>query len=623
MDISDDEPPHDDAADDDDGGAAEAIEVSSSWDPETKVMRYRAYVAGATAPLNYKGYASTAEEFEEKKAKRYALAVKEWRRLSAGSTESASSSCASRGRFSSMDTYTLRDKRQQPQRKMAGGGVSLRWTPKPPPSHLSRCLTCGAGGDGLVECSKCPRAFCDACCTVGATGCLVCDDCAVKTHVSYCYKCDDEAHIQCSNCPRACCGECSAEGARGGFVCDECGFKECLQGSLGPLFEKLNIEAQTAGSPDDFMRLIRLATAALDAQMSELAELERIVSHGRGFTAKKQQGLALLRLLQNGGEPGDAGGPLLSAVQISRLKKELVEHIFAWGHGNVAQTKLLLEAVFNDELVRFVVPRFAADDGGGLRAQEIVKGIRDFVTTRKLPSVGGTYVTEKYIDLETIALATAASGGGPDVGVPASFLRRHEELLADVRRGPRQRRKDKLNTTIIAEFWHDSRVSRIDTFSKGLSSTPDCSLRSTALVSNKEAYNLFLKSPGLLEARARLKELGHKHYDKAFSYSTFIKFKCACIMQPQLRSCVCQKCQQMEYYFLAGCDYYVRRAKAQALKFSNLTLFGKARWLAPIRAFVCAAHAHRDAVQTVRVAHAAWETLRIAYERFQKQLDNI
>ncbi|KAJ1446535.1 hypothetical protein M885DRAFT_546063, partial [Pelagophyceae sp. CCMP2097] len=333
-------------------------------------------------------------------------------------------------------------------------------------THVSYCLKCSSGGQ-LVECSKCPRAFCDACCTVGATGCLVCDDCAVKTHVSYCYKCDDEAHIQCSNCPRSCCGECSAEGARGGFVCDECGFKECLQGSLGPLFEKLNIEAQTAGSPGDFMRLIRLATAALDAQMSELAELERIVSHGRGFTAKKQQGLALLRLLQNGGEPGDAGGPLLSAVQISRLKKELVEHIFAWGHGNVAQTKLLLEAVFNDELVRFVVPRFAADDGGGLSAQEIVKGIRDFVATRKLPSVGGTYVTEKYIDLETIALATAASGGGPDVGVPASFLRRHEELLADVRRGPRQRRKDKLKTAIIAEFWHDSRVSRIDTFSQG------------------------------------------------------------------------------------------------------------------------------------------------------------
>ncbi|KAJ1446021.1 hypothetical protein M885DRAFT_592008 [Pelagophyceae sp. CCMP2097] len=322
MEISDDEPPHDDAADDDESGAAEAIEVFSTWDPDTKVMRYRAYVAGATAPLNYKDFVSTAEEFEEKKAK--------------------------------------------------------------------------------------------------------------------------------------------------------------------------------------------------------------------------------------------------------RLKKELVEHIFACGHGNVAQTQLLLEAVFNDEL-----------------------GIRDFVATRKLSSVGGTYVTEKYIDLETIALATAASGGGPDVGVSASFMRRHEELLADVRRGPRQRRKDKLNTAIIAEFWHDSRVSRIDTFSKCLSSTPDCSFRSTALVSNKEAYNLFLKSPGLLEARARLKELGHKHYDKAFSYTTFIKFKCACIMQPHLRSCVCQKCQQMEYYFLAGCDYYVRRAKAQALKFSNLTLFGKARWLAPIRAFVCAGRAKK------------------------------
>mmetsp|Transcript_33642 Transcript_33642/g.117900 ORF Transcript_33642/g.117900 Transcript_33642/m.117900 type:complete len:150 (+) Transcript_33642:235-684(+) len=56
MDISDDEPPHDDAADDDDSGAAEAIEVFSTWDPDTEVMRYRAYVAGATAPLNYKGY---------------------------------------------------------------------------------------------------------------------------------------------------------------------------------------------------------------------------------------------------------------------------------------------------------------------------------------------------------------------------------------------------------------------------------------------------------------------------------------------------------------------------------------------------------------------------------------
>ncbi|KAJ1450406.1 hypothetical protein M885DRAFT_532492, partial [Pelagophyceae sp. CCMP2097] len=169
MEISDDEPPHDDAADDGDSGAAEAIEVFSTWDPDTKVMRYRAYVAGATAPLNYKGYVSTAEEFEEKKAKRYALAVKEWRRPSAGSAESARSSCASRGRFS-MDAYTLRDKRQQPQRKMAGGG--------PPPSHLSRCLTCSASGrlvdsgGQLVECSKCPRAFCDACCTVGATGCL-------------------------------------------------------------------------------------------------------------------------------------------------------------------------------------------------------------------------------------------------------------------------------------------------------------------------------------------------------------------------------------------------------------------------------------------------------------------
>ncbi|KAJ1446415.1 hypothetical protein M885DRAFT_546593, partial [Pelagophyceae sp. CCMP2097] len=170
MEISDDEPPHDDAADDDDSGAAEAIEVFSTWDPDTEVMRYRANVAGATAPLNYKGYASTAEEFEEKKAKRYALAVKEWRRLSAGSTESASSSCASRGRFS-MDTYTLRDKRQQPQRKMAGGSVSLWWTPKPPPSHLSRCLTCSASGR-LVECWKCPRAFCDACCTVDQAGCL-------------------------------------------------------------------------------------------------------------------------------------------------------------------------------------------------------------------------------------------------------------------------------------------------------------------------------------------------------------------------------------------------------------------------------------------------------------------
>jgi hypothetical protein len=548
--------------DDDERAADAAISVFwEKWDPVNKRFRYRLVVEGAANYIDFNSRAEDEAACEKIKAKQWAEAVRAWRRLSVAS--SASSGCRPRRLFNfggsepDEEGYKLRDKRQDPNRKMAGG-ESLRWKKSAPrvaqPTHVSFCVKCG-DDDGLVECPRCPRALCCNCC---------------------------------------------AENASGDFVCEDCAFKDRLQGGLGGLFKKLNVNAQKAGAGDDFIGLIDSAMAALEAQQKELAEVYRQLddfTEGEvdgagmsqtGLTAKKRLGLALLERLREGGAPDDAGGPPLSAMQMSKLKTQIVEQIFALGHGKPAQTQLLLEAVFDDRLVRFMAPRFDTVDDGGA-ARRIVDGLRDFVEARKLGPEGGTYVTATYIELETIALATAASGGGAAVGLPNCLIRRKAELEAGARRGPRNRRKTRLRLCIARDHWHDPEVSRIDSFSKGLVTTPMCTRRSIQLMSNRTSYAHFLKSDALLGERARLAGLGHKGAAKAFSYHTYLAQKCDCIMEPQMRSCVCKICQQVEYYLAAGHDHAQRRHKAQIQTYGKCATDEKIKWIAPPRAITCAA----------------------------------
>ena len=273
---------------------------------------------------------------------------------------------------------------------------------------------------------------------------------------------------------------------------------------------------------------------------------------------------------------------------MSRLKTQLVEQIFALGHGNVEQTQLLLEAVLDDRLVRAVAPRFDVVDDGG-EARRIVDGVHDFVVTLKLPSKGGTYTCEAFLELETLAFATAKSGGGGAIGLPRSFLLRKEDHSRRIRRGRRKSRKNRLNRKIAWRHWHSQEISRLDSFSKGLVTTPECSRRSVLLMCPKECYKAFLKSAPLLEERERLRRLGHKGWAKAFSYFTYLSEKCHCIIEPRMRSCVCQKCQQLEYYLAAGHERVKRRHKAQCQVYASCSRDEKIMWIAPDRAFACAA----------------------------------
>ncbi|KAJ1444376.1 hypothetical protein M885DRAFT_580962 [Pelagophyceae sp. CCMP2097] len=87
-------------------------------------------------------------------------------------------------------------------------------------------------------------------------------------------------------------------------------------------------------------------------------------------------------------------------------------------------------------------------------------------------------------------------------------------------------------------------------------------------------------------------------------------------MEPQMRSCVCKICQQVEYYLAAGHDHAQRRHKAQIQTYGKCATDEKIKWIAPPRA----AGASKDATEFYREAFAASEKCRIAWEQVGKAL---
>ena len=188
---SEDDDPEDDSESDEKPQAGAITVIKDAFDAEKGRGWLRLQVQGRDCPLEYKARAKNAEDWEEKKKKKWDEAAEDWRRMqrnrvaassatrssfsTRSSRESLTSTSSSRPRRSEGATtrkmlfeepcfegHALRDCRLRPDCSKVGGGTSFRRPCAARPTHVQICGQCGVDQD-LLECGKCPRAFCVGC----------------------------------------------------------------------------------------------------------------------------------------------------------------------------------------------------------------------------------------------------------------------------------------------------------------------------------------------------------------------------------------------------------------------------------------------------------------------------
>ena len=538
-------------------------------------MTYRLMVTSMPC-VSFKrsGAISTEKAYQAAKLKLWNEAVCAWRR---SSTSAASGRALNSIRvvmnLGDNVAATLRDKRAQPDALYCDQPLRRHIAERS--THLRFCNVCYADARArpLQNCTQCPRA--------------VCIDCAT----------DDGDYLQ--------------DGAViSHFACPDCKRKACASIEISEHFAGLRVDVAQDSN------LVSLLDESIDKLSEDLAHVETLSAHGaldvgpqtRGISKKGLAGIELFKKLGEAGSLDDGDDDEdhspLSAQQLGALKKALVTKVFELGHGDVDQTRTLLEAIFNDPVIQMVAPRFGLLDEDQC-ASKVLESIKQFTVARRLGPKGGTYTTSAYRDLETLAMATKDSGLSMNAlaelsGLPMAIVIGARNIH-NQHRERRVPRATSINMQIAVDDWHYR--TRLDSFSKGLKSTPACERRRIQEKSNRVCYEAFEASDALKAERLRLKNLGLKGWEKAFSYWTYLRCKCRCIQDPQLRSCVCELCAQLEFYLVAITTHRAKRAQKTRRDFDKLTLREKARIVAPQRAVAvstCALKAASSAAAKAR-----------------------
>ena len=150
----------------------------------------------------------------------------------------------------------------------------------------------------------------------------------------------------------------------------------------------------------------------------------------------------------------------LSEKALKNLICKHVKAIFEAGHGGAARTREIIEGINAHASVVGVTTK---DGGQASRDRRIVEGLEIYCEEHRRTKAG-TYTLSNHLALRTVAVAAGtASATATDVeraiGLNRHFVRTAQNCDGGPLRNPRF---DKLNVETARQFWHDPRISRLD-----------------------------------------------------------------------------------------------------------------------------------------------------------------
>ena len=264
---------------------------------------------------------------------------------------------------------------------------------------------------------------------------------------------------------------------------------------------------------------------ALNRELEEaVVEAETPAPRRRGRAKGAEKGLQLCHGLRRKGakleDLVEESGATVSANMMEKLVRRHVEAIFEDGHANPRRTRALIQGILENKAIDRFVAKDAADDRKEAeRNARIVDGLRIYCEERRRVKAG-TYKTQHAMELGVLARAmTVGDATQSDVNRATGLDRKFVRSAQRRGDGPlRRRRRDQLRLEVARAFWHDPRITRLDSNAGSKSKdykfngeTINC-YPHAQLVSNKTACELWKESQEradyLAELKATWKRLG-------------------------------------------------------------------------------------------------------------------